>query len=47
MKGKIFLTVLCALLSLTGVLSILTPTFGGQHLTYARSHAPESTPHRW
>ena len=44
MKGKRFLAVLCALLSLTGALSLLVPSFGMQHLTYAQSHAPVGTP---
>lgn len=46
MKGKRFLAVLCALLSLTGALSLLVPSFGMQHLTYAQSHAPVGTPRR-
>ena len=37
-------SVCAALLSLTGALSLLVPSFGMQRLTYAQSHAPVGTP---
>ncbi len=45
MNRKVLLAVLCALLSLVGVLSVLAPSLGMQHTTYARSRLlnPDST----